>query len=116
MEDIKKLVEKAYTLNEEDTGSYFDYEDMRNCLISLEKLVEEKEKQLQEAQSSDNASNYILGDVSESLQSDIRNKLNPLKNIISMIENGDTECFYQKLFKQEIKQAKISIKYLSNFR
>ena len=62
MKKILAQVEKAYNLNENDTDSYFDYKEMYNCLIKLEKLVKDKEIELQ---ASKKPSNCILDDVSE---------------------------------------------------
>lgn len=46
---------------------------------------------------------------------DIRNKLTPMSNLITMLENGliNADIETHKLVQQEIKQCKISIEYLS---
>ena len=50
--------------------------------------------------------------VSESLQADIRNKLNPISNLIAMLIDDAPKSYMEV----EIERAKESVKYLSNFR
>jgi DNA-binding transcriptional regulator GbsR (MarR family) len=49
---------------------------------------------------------------SQSLQADIRNKLSPISNLISMLEDN-SHWLPEAFVKNEIEKAKESVKYLS---
>jgi hypothetical protein len=109
-ECVNRLMELVKNCSISDVMETPHLDEEIDRLESFKNPITEHVEQLKEYKAIKEA--LSIHSVSKSLQADIRNKLNPISNLIAMLEDDAPKSYMEV----EIERAKESVKYLSNFR
>ena len=107
---INQLQEQVKNCSISDVMETPHLDEEIDRLESFKNPITEHVEQLKEYKAIKEA--LSIHSVSKSLQADIRNKLNPISNLIAMLEDDAPKSYMEV----EIERAKESVKYLSDFR